>query len=99
MEKKVLNLRYLLEQTIKEAYERKNCLFLARLVLRIIEQNKDIKFNLDLKTLDAIVYDRLVDKLNDIDFKQDLYAQFDDVSEGILEFVEFTIQRKKGGKL
>ena len=99
MEKKELNLSYLLEEAVKKAYEKKDCLFLARLILRIIEQNQEIKFNIDLKTLDYIIYDRLVKTLDDIKYKDMQEELFEDVSEGVLEFLEFIIQRKKGGKL
>ena len=99
MEKKELNLSYLLEETIKDAYEKKDCLFLARLLLRIIEQNKSIKFNIDLKTLDWVIFDRLVKTLENIDFDERLQEDFDDVSEGVLEFLSFAVKRKKGGKL
>lgn len=99
MEKKELNLSYLLEEAVKKAYEKKDCLFLARLILRIIEQNQEIKFNIDLKTLDYVIYDRLVKTLDDIKYEESIEELFEDVSEGVLEFVEFIIQRKKGGKL
>ena len=99
MEKKELNLSILLEETVKKAYEEKDCLFLARLILITIEQNKDIKINLDLKTLDWVVYDRLVAKFEDIEYDERLQEEFGSVSEGILQFLEFIIQRRKGGKL
>ena len=99
MEKKELNLCYLLEETVKKAYEKKDCLFLTRLILRIIEQNQEIKFNIDLKTLDYIIYDRLVKTLDDIKYEDMQEELFEDISEGVLEFLEFIIQRKKGGKL
>ena len=99
MEKKELNLCYLLEETVKKAYEEKDCLFLARLILRIIEQNQEIKFNIDLKTLDYIIYDRLAKTLDDLEYDERLQEEFDSVSEGILQFLEFIIQRRKGGKL
>ena len=99
MEKKELNLSYLLEEAVKKAYEKKDCLFLARLILKIIEQNQEIKFNIDLKTLDYIIYDRLVKTLDDIKYEDMQEELFEDVSEGVLEFLEFIIQRKKGGKL
>ena len=98
MEKKELNLSILLEETVKKAYEEKDCLFLARLILITIEQNKDIKINLDLKTLDWVVYDRLVAKFEDIEYDERLQEEFNSVSEGILQFLEFIIQRRKGGK-
>ena len=96
---KELNLSYLLEESVKKAYEKKDCLFLARLILRIIEQNQEIKFNIDLKTLDYIIYDRLAKTLDDIKYEDMQEELFEDVSEGVLEFLEFIIQRKKGGKL
>ena len=99
MEKKELNLRYLLEETIKEAYEKKDCLFLARLILITIEQNPDIKIDLDLKTLDWVIFDRMVKTLDDLDYEENLQGQFSDISEGVINFVQFMIQRKKGGKL
>ena len=99
MEKKTLNLRYLLEETIKEAYEKKDCLFLARLILITIEQNPDIKIDLDLKTLDWVIFDRMVKTLDDLDYEENLQGQFSDISEGVINFVQFMIQRKKGGKL
>ena len=68
MEKKELNLKYLLEEAVKEAYEKKDCLFLARLVLRIIEENEDIKFNIDLKTLDWVIFDRIAKTFENIDY-------------------------------
>ena len=99
MEKKELNLKCLLEEAIKKAYEKKDCLFLARLILRIIEQNQEIKFDIDLKTLDYIIYDRLLKILDDLEYDEMLQEEFDDVSDGVLEFLEFAIKRKKGGKL
>ena len=99
MEKKTLNLRYLLEETIKEAYEKKDCLFLARLILITIEQNPDIKIDLDLKTLDWVIFDRMVKTLDDLDYEENLQGQFSDISEWVINFVQFEIQRKKGGKL
>ena len=99
MEKKELNLSILLEEAVKKAYEKKDCLFLARLILRIIEQNQEIKFNIDLKTLDYIIYDRLAKTLDDLEYDERLQEEFDSVSEGILQFLEFIIQRRKGGKL
>ena len=99
MEKKELNLSYLLEESVKKAYEKKDCLFLARLILRIIEQNQEIKFNIDLKTLDYIIYDRLVKTLDDLEYEENSQGQFSDISEGVISFVQFIIQRKKGGKL
>ena len=98
-EKKELNLKYLLEETVKKAYEEKDCLFLARLVLRIIEENQDIKFNIDIKTLDYIICDRLAKTLDDIEYEESIGEVFDDVSEGVLKFLKFAIQVKKGGKL
>ena len=99
MEKKELNLSILLEEAVKKAYEKKDCLFLARLILRIIEQNQEIKFNIDLKTLDYVIYDRLAKTLDDLEYDERLQEEFDSVSEGILQFLEFIIQRRKGGKL
>ena len=99
MEKKELNLSYLFEETVKKAYEKKDCLFLARLILRIIEQNPEIKFDIDLKTLDYIIYDRLVKILDDLEYDEMLQEEFDDVSDGVLQFLEFVIERKRGGKL
>lgn len=99
MEKKELNLSILLEETVKEAYERKDCLFLTRLLLITLEQNKDIKIDLNLKTLDWVIFDRLVKRFEDIEKECDLQEEFNGVSEGILQFLEFIIQRKKGGKL
>jgi|LSQX01.3.fsa_nt_gb hypothetical protein len=96
---KELNLSYLLEETVKKAYERGDCLFLARLVLRIIEQNKDIKFNLDLKTLDWIVFDRLAVTLDSLEYEENLQGQFSDISEGVIKLVELMIKRKERGKL
>lgn len=98
MEKKELNLSILLEETVKKAYEEKDCLFLVRLILITMEQNPDIKINLDLKTLDWVVYDRLVAKFEDIEYDERLQEEFGSVSEGILQFLEFIIQRRKGGK-
>ena len=99
MEKKELNLRYLLEETIKKAYEKKDCLFLARLILITIEQNPDIKIDLDLKTLDWVIFDRMVKTLEDIDYEENLQGEFYDISDGVINFVKFIIQRKKEGKL
>lgn len=99
MEKKELNLSYLLEETVKKAYEKKDCLFLARLILRIIEENKDIKFNIELKTLDWIIFDRLVQTLEDIDYEFNINEEFYDVSKGVIKFVQFMNERKKEGKL
>ena len=89
----------LLEETIKEAYERKDCLFLARLILRIIEENENIKFNIDLKTLDWVIFNRLVKTLDDIDYEENLQMQFYDISEGVIRLVQLANKRKEGGKL
>jgi hypothetical protein len=67
--------------------------------LRIIEQNQEIKFNIDLKTLDYIIYDRLVKTLDDLEYEENPQGQFSDISEGVISFVQFIIQRKEGGKL
>lgn len=99
MEKKELNLRYLLEETIKKAYEEKDCLFLTRLVLRIIEENEDIKFNIDLKTLDWVIFNRLEKTLDDIDYEENLQMLFYDISEGVIRLVKLANKRKEGGKL
>ena len=99
MEKKELNLAYLLEEAVKKAFEKKDCLFLARLILRIIEENQEIKFNINLKTLDWVIFDRLEKTLDDINYEEAIEEQFYDVSWGVLKFMAFTIQRKKAGKL
>ena len=99
MEKKELNLRYLLEETIKKAYEEKDCLFLTRLVLRIIEENEDIKFNIDLKTLDWVIFNRLEKTLDNIDYEENLQMLFYDISEGVIRLVKLANKRKEGGKL
>ena len=99
MEKKELNSAYLLEEAVKKAFEKKDCLFLARLILRIIEENQEIKFNINLKTLDWVIFDRLEKTLDDIIYEETIEEQFSDVSWGVLEFMAFTIQRKKAGKL
>ena len=85
MEKKELNLRYLLEETIKKAYEEKDCLFLTRLIIKIIEENEEIKFNIDLRTfiianqsLDYIICDRLAKTLYGIKYKESIGELFDD---------------------
>jgi len=99
MEKKELNLKYLLEETIKDAYERKDCLFLARLILITIEQNPDIKIDLNLKTLDWVIFERMVKTLENIDYEENIKSEFYDISDGVINFVKFMIQRKKEGKL
>ena len=99
MEKKELNLSILLEETVKKAYEKKDCLFLARLLLITLEQNKDIKIDLNLKTLDMVIFDRMVKEFERMECECDLQAEFGGVSEGILQFIEFIIKRKRGGKL
>ena len=99
MEKKELNSAYLLEEAVKKAFEKKDCLFLARLILRIIEENQEIKFNINLKTLDWVIFDRLEKTLDDTIYEETIEEQFSDVSWGVLEFMAFTIQRKKAGKL
>ena len=99
MEKKELNVRYLLDETIKKAYEQKDCLFLTRLIFVIIEQNPSIEFNINIRTLDWVIFDRLVKTLDDIDCEHDVQEEFSDVSENIMKFVEFAVQLKKQGKL
>ena len=99
MEKKRLNVSYLLNETIKKAYEQKDCLFLTRLIFVIIEQNPSIEFNINIRTLDWVIFDRLVKTLDDIDCEHDVQEEFSDVSENIMKFVEFAVQLKKQGKL
>ena len=99
MEKKELNLSYLLEETVKKAYEQKDCLFLTRLIFVIIEQNPSIKFDIDIRSLDWVIFDRLVKTLDDIDCEHDVQEEFSDVSKGIMKFVEYAVKLKKQCKL
>ena len=70
---------------------------LTLLLNKIIENNKDIKIELDLKTIDTILFNRLVDELdctiNEVD--GNIPANFNEVSKGVVELIKLHIDRCK----
>ena len=67
------------------------------LINKIIDNNEGIKFDLDLKTIDTIIYNRLVDELdctiNEVD--GNIPANFSEVSEGVIRMIKLHIDRCK----
>ena len=97
MEKKELNMLYLLKRVINNAHENRDVFTLTLLLNKIIENNEDIKIDLDLNTIDTILFNRLVDELdctiNEVD--GDVPGNFYKVSEGVIKLIKLHIDRCK----
>ena len=95
MEKKELNMLYLLKRVINNAHENSDVFTLTLLLYKIIENNEDIKIDLDLKTIDTIIYNRLVDEMDSVIAETDgsIGSKFCDVSEGVIKLLRLHIDR------
>lgn len=100
MEKKTLNMLYLLKRVINKAHQNSDVLTLTLLLNKIIENNEEIKIDLDLRTIDAILYNRLVKEM-DSAFNEAGFSignKFCDVSEGVIKLLELDSARIKANK-
>ena len=97
MEKKELNMLYLLKRVINNAHHNSDVLTLTLLLHKILENNKDITINLELKTIDEILFNRLIDELdctiNEVD--GNIPENFSEVSEGVVKLIKLHIERCK----
>lgn len=95
MEKKELNMLYLLKRVINKAHQNSDVFTLTLLLNKIIENNEDIKIDLDLKTIDAIIYNRLVDEMDSVINETDgnINSKFCDVSKGVIKLLKLHIDR------
>lgn len=101
MEKEKLNMLYLLKRVIKNAEKNNDTFILALLIHNIIDNNEEIKINLDLKTIDAILYNRLVKEMDSV-FDESGFSignKFCDVSERVIKLLELDGARIKANKL
>ena len=95
MEKEKLNMLYLLKRVINKAHQNSDVFTLTLLLNEIIENNEDIKIDLDLKTIDAIIYNRLVDEMDSIIYETEgnIDSKFCDVSKGVIKLLKLHIDR------
>ena len=100
MEKEKLNMLYLLKRVINKAHENSDVFTLTLLLNKIIENNENIKIDLDLKTIDAILYNRLVKEIDSV-FDEAGFSignKFCDVSESVIKLIELDSARIKANK-
>lgn len=100
MEKEKLNMLYLLKRVINKAHQNSDVFTLVLLLNKIIENNEDIKIDLDLKTIDAILYNRLVKEMDSVfnEINGSIGNKFCDVSEGVIKLLELDTNRIKANK-
>lgn len=100
MEKKELNMMYLLNRIINNAQKNNDTFILSLLIHKIIDNNEDIKIDLDLKTIDAILYNRLVKEMDSVFDETDgsIGNKFCDVSESVIRLLELDNNRIKANK-
>ena len=95
MEKKELNMLYLLKRVVENAQQNNDTFTLALIIYKIIDNNEDIEIDLDLKTIDTILYNRLVDEMDSVIAETDgnINNQFCDVSKGVIKLLKLHIDR------
>ena len=95
MEKKELNMLYLLKRVVENAQQNNDTFTLALIIYKIIDNNEDIEIDLDLKTIDTILYNRLVDEMDSVINETDgnINNQFCDVSKGVIKLLKLHIDR------
>ena len=95
MEKKELNMLYLLKRVIDNAQQNNDTFTLALIIYKIIDNNEDIKIDLDLKTIDTILYNRLVDEMDGVIAETDgnINSVFCDVSKDVIKLLKLHIDR------
>ena len=95
MEKKELNMLYLLKRVIENAQQNNDTFTLALIIYKIIDNNEDIKIDLDLKTIDTILYNRLVDEMDSVINETDgnINSKFCDVSKSVIKLLKLHIDR------
>lgn len=100
MEKEKLNMLYLLKRVINNAQKNNDTFILSLIINKIIDNNEEIKIDLDLKTIDAILYKRLVNEMDEV-FDEAGYSignKFCDVSEDVIKLLELDSARIKANK-
>lgn len=97
MEKKELNIMYLLKRVINNAHQNSDVFTLTLLLNKIIENNENIKIDLDLKTVDTIIFNRLINELDSVidEIDGDVPGNFIEVSEGVIRLIKLHIDRCK----
>lgn len=97
MEKEKLNVMYLLKRVINNAHKNSDVFTLTLLLNKIIENNEDIKIDLDLKTVDTIIFNRLINELDNVinEIDGDIPGNFIDVSQGVVRLIKLHIDRCK----
>ena len=97
MEKEKLNMLYLLKRVINKAHQNSDVFTLTLLLNKIIENNEDIKIDLDLKTVDTIIFNRLINELDNVinEIDGDIPGNFIDVSQGVIRLIKLHIDRCK----
>ena len=95
MEKKELNMLYILKRVINNAQQNNDTFTLALIIYKIIDNNENIKIDLDLKTIDTILYNRLVDEMNSVisETEGNIIGNFCDVSKGVIKLLKLHIDR------
>ena len=95
MEKEKLNMLYLLKRVIDNAQQNNDTFTLALIIYKIIDNNEDIKIDLDLKKIDTILYNKLVDEMDGVIAETDgsIGNKFCDVSEGVIKLLKLHIDR------
>lgn len=88
---------YLLKRVINKAHQNSDVFTLTLLLNKIIENNKDIEIDLDLKTIDNIIFNRLINELdctiNEVD--GNIPGNFYEVSEGVIKLIKLHIDKCK----
>ena len=99
MEKRTLKIKDILLSVIEDAYDEENIYVILKILMNILENNESIAMNLDLKTFDIVIYNALIKKVDEFSTKDFLDANFDDVSDNVIELVKLHIERIKAGKV
>lgn len=97
MEKKELNMMYLLKRLINNAQQNNDTFILALLINKIIDNNEGVKIDLDLRTVDTILFNRIVDELDSTIYEidGDIPGNFSEVSEGVIKLIKLHIDKCK----
>ena len=98
MEKRTLKIKDILISVIEDAYDEEDIYVILKILMNILENNESISMNLDLKTFDVVIYNALIKKVDEFSNKDFLDANYDDVSDNVIELVKLHIERIKAGK-
>lgn len=99
MEKRTLKIKEILLSVIEDAYNEEDIYVIMKILMNILENNESINMNLDLKTFDVVIYNALIKKVDEFSNKDFLDANYDDVSDNVIELVKLHIKRIKAGKV